>query len=303
MFPLRLCPMRYRPRGAGALPPVAVPRPCPARRALPAWRGFLCRIALAGLLPLAAGQPAQAQPAPQDVARAFSAEVSPVLAPPAEEQARYGALAVEALRAAGITPLGPQFVLVVDRDVNVQAALLYWLSQPPVFLGAAPVSTGRVGQFDHFETPIGVFTHSLANPDFRAEGTRNANGILGYGIKGMRVYDFGWQTANKGWGNHAPATMRLQMHATDPYRLEQRLGTAQSKGCIRIPATLNRLIDRLGLLDADYELAAALVTPPWVLLRDRSPVAGAGRYLIIVDTVRANRPPWAAPAKPEQGKP
>ncbi|MFY2834621.1 L,D-transpeptidase [Achromobacter xylosoxidans] len=246
---------------------------------------------------------AQAQSAAGDVARAFAEQVTPLLTPPAEEQARYGELATAALRAAGITPLGPQFIVVVDRDTKVQAALLYWLAQPPVFLGATSVSTGRVGQFDHFETPTGVFAHTLANPDFRAEGTRNANGIMGYGAKGMRVYDFGWQTANKGWGDRAPATMRLQMHATDPYRLEQRLGTVQSKGCIRIPAGFNRLIDRLGLLDADYELAAALVARPWVLLRDRTPVAGAGRYLIIVDTARAEPAPWAAPASAGKGKP
>lgn len=271
----------------------------PPPRAVVAWR-----IALAGLL-LAAEAAAQPQlpGAVAQVARAFGEQVTPVLAPPVEEQARYGELAMQALRAAGITPLGPQFVIVVDRDTRVQAALLYWLARPPLFLGATPVSTSRVGQFDHFETPTGVFSHTLANPDFRAEGTRNANGILGYGAKGMRVYDFGWQTANKGWGDHAPATMRLQMHATDPYVLEQRLGTVQSKGCIRIPATFNRLIDRLGLLDADYELAAALVAPPWVLLRGRTPVVGAGRYLIIVDSARSVRPGWATPLSPAKGKP
>ena len=288
------------PRQAGALPAPGRPasrRPSP--RAVMAWR-----LALAALLPAAgaAAPPLPPDPAAQ-VARAFGEQVTPKLTPPADEQARYGELAAQALRAAGITPLGPQFVIVVDRDIRVQAALLYWLAQPPLFLGAAPVSTGRVGQFDHFETPTGVFSHTLANPDFRAEGTRNANGILGYGAKGMRVYDFGWQTANKGWGDRAPATMRLQMHATDPYVLEQRLGTAQSKGCIRISATFNRLIDRLGLLDADYELAAALVTPPWVLLRDRAPVTGAGRYLIIVDSGRSTRPAWAVPAAPAKGKP
>lgn len=275
----------------------------PASRRPPPRAGAARRIALASLL-LAAGTAAQPEPpAPvAQVARAFGEQVSPVLVPPAEEQARYGELAAQALRAAGITPLGPQFAIVVDRDIRVQAALLYWLARPPLFLGATPVSTGRVGQFDHFETPTGVFSHTLANPDFRAEGTRNANGILGYGAKGMRVYDFGWQTANKGWGDRGPATMRLQMHATDPYVLEQRLGTAQSKGCIRIPATFNRLIDRFGLLDADYELAAALVAPPWVLLRDRVPVAGAGRYLIIVDSARSVRPAWATPVTPANGK-
>lgn len=263
------------------------------------------RTAAATLLCAAAASQVSAQPTPEDVARAFRLEVMPALQVSAGDQARYGGLALQALADAGVGLLGSQYVLLVDRNARVQAALLYWLpaAGPPVYVGASSVSTGKVGQFDHFETPTGVFSHTLANPDFRAEGTRNANGILGYGAKGMRVYDFGWQTANKGWGDRAPATMRLQMHATDPYVLEQRLGTAQSKGCIRISATFNRLIDRLGLLDADYELAAALVTPPWVLLRDRAPVTGAGRYLIIVDSGRSTRPAWAVPAAPAKGKP
>lgn len=254
------------------------------------------RIVLATGLMLVAAL-VQAQPGPDDVAQAFHEEVSPALALPADEQRDYGELALGSLQKAGIGLLGPQYVVVVDRDTKVQAAILYWLASaaPPVYLGAVPVSTGRIGQFDHFETPIGVFGHTLKNPDFRAEGTRNANGILGYGAKGMRVYDFGWQQARKGWGDQAIATMRLQMHATDPYVLEQKLGAPQSKGCVRIPASFNRLLDRLGLLDADYELAAALIAQPWVLRRDRSPVVGAGRYLIIVDTARATRPAWAAP--------
>lgn len=37
--------------------------------------------------------------------------------------------------------------------------------------------TGRVRALPYFLTPLGVFAHSLANPDFRAEGTRNALGI------------------------------------------------------------------------------------------------------------------------------
>jgi len=46
-------------------------------------------------------------------------------------------------------------------------------------VGAAPVSTGLPGRFEHFTTPLGVFEHSLANPDFRAEGTKNQFGIRG----------------------------------------------------------------------------------------------------------------------------
>lgn len=232
---------------------------------------------------------------PADVASAYNREVSPRLALPDAERVRYGELASHALVSAGLSLLAPQYVVIADRNIYVQAVFVYWLHPvaPPLYIGASPASTGQVGTFDHFETPTGVFPHTLGNPDYRAEGKKNANGILGYGAKGMRVYDFGWQDARQGWGKERIATMRLQMHATDPYLLEAKLGTPQSKGCIRIPATLNEFIDRLGLLDAEYELAAALGTQPWILRAQRTPAYGAGRYLIVVDTERRARPDWS----------
>ncbi|MCS3504313.1 L,D-transpeptidase [Achromobacter sp. JUb104] len=232
---------------------------------------------------------------PADVASAYNREVSPRLALPDAERVRYGELANHALVSAGLSLLAPQYVVIADRNIYVQAVFVYWLHPvaPPLYIGASPASTGQVGTFDHFETPTGVFPHTLGNPDYRAEGIKNANGILGYGVKGMRVYDFGWQDARQGWGAERIATMRLQMHATDPYLLEAKLGTPQSKGCIRIPATLNEFIDRLGLLDAEYELAADLGIQPWVLRAQRTPTYGAGRYLIVVDTERRTRPDWS----------
>jgi len=83
------------------------------------------------------------------------------------------------------------------------------------------------------------------------------------------------------------------MHATDPDMLESRLGTRQSKGCIRIPATLNVFIDRYGLLDADYEQAAAQGKHLWVLRPDRQPTPWSGRYLVIVDSRQVRRPETA----------
>ena len=44
---------------------------------------------------------------------------------------------------------------------------------------------------------------------------------------------FGWVIAERGWGAGGMSPMRLQMHATDPDRLEPRLGRAESKGWIR----------------------------------------------------------------------
>src|SRR3569623_763150 len=87
--------------------------------------------------------------------------------------------------------------------------------------------------------------------------------------------------------------MRLLRHATDPDALEQRLGTAQSKGCIRIPAALDLLLDHYGVLDGAYESAAARGGRLWVLQGDREPVEGAGRWLVIVDSARTERPDWA----------
>jgi len=74
------------------------------------------------------------------------------------------------------------------------------------------------------------------------------------------------------------------MHATDPDVLERRLGQADSKGCVRIPADFNRLIDHYGLLDADYNDALHDGRHLWVLAADREPVATPGRYLVVIDT-------------------
>ncbi len=248
---------------------------------------------------------------PADLAARYNSQVEARLAVPQDEARRYGRLADEALARAGVALEQSQYVLVVDRDPWVQAVFLLWRAAPgeSVLVGASPASTGLAGSFDHFATPLGVFGHSLANPDFRAEGTLNSNGIRGYGAKGMRVYDFGWQQVPKGWGDGAVSQMRLQLHATDPDLLERRLGSAQSKGCIRIPAALNRFLDYFGVLDADYEQAVREKSAPeagklWVLGPRREPVAGAGRYLVVVESGRSERPDWSpAPFLPHRRPP
>jgi hypothetical protein len=233
----------------------------------------------------------------------YSAKVERTLQLPAFETQKYVRLAASALNDAGLVLEKDQYVVVVDRNPNVQALLLYWRSEHGEYrlIGASPVSTGRPGSFEHFETPLGVFDHSIANLDYRAEGTRNNEGIRGYGVKGMRIYDLGWQRVPRGWGDGAVSEMRLQMHATDPDLLEQRLGSAQSKGCIRIPASLNKLIDHYGLLDADYNQALREGRYLWMLDAQRDPVQDAGRYVIVVDSERQDRPDWApAPFLPHR---
>jgi hypothetical protein len=83
------------------------------------------------------------------------------------------------------------------------------------------------------------------------------------------------------------------MHTTDPRSLELRLGTVQSMGCIRIPATLNALIDHYGILDADYERAMASGQHFWMLRPDREPTLWPGRYLVVMDSNRTTRPDWS----------
>ena len=230
-----------------------------------------------------------------DLRAAYASAVDRRLDVPAADARRYSQLAQAALDRAGIELSAAQYVVVVDRSGWVQAIFLFHRSRDGDWrlVGASPVSTGLPGTFDHFETPTGVFDHSPANMDFRAEGTFNENGIRGYGLKGMRVFDFGWQRVPKGWGDGNVIEMRLQMHATDPDALEQRLGTAQSKGCIRIPATLNKLLDHYGVLDAAYEAATSAGHNLWVLHKDREPVEGPGRWLVVVDSERDDRPDWA----------
>ena len=238
-----------------------------------------------------------------DFAVLYRALVDTRLELPPAETLRYGRMAEEALSRAGVALAQPQYVAVVDRDPFVQAFLLFWRSAQGEYewVGASPVSTGQPGRFDHFQTPLGVFEHSLVNPDFRAEGTRNSQGIRGYGAKGMRIFDFGWQHVARGWGSGAVSEMRLQMHSTDADLLERRLGSAQSKGCIRIPASLNRLLDHYGVLDAGYEQAVREGHKLWVLNPRRQPVSGAGRYLLVVESGRSDRPEWSpAPLLPHR---
>jgi hypothetical protein len=50
-----------------------------------------------------------------------------------------------------------------------------------------------------------------------------------------------------------------------------------------------------GILDADYEEAVARGKSSWVLRADREPTPWSGRYLVIVDSGRGERPAWSPP--------
>ncbi len=224
----------------------------------------------------------------------FAAEVDRRVAVPVEQQRRYIEQLQRVLDEAGMTDRSARSWVVVDRSARVQLVFVVVSLTPDQWhwLGASLVSTGRPGSFDHFETPLGIYPHSLDNPDFRAEGTFNEYHIRGYGLRGMRVFDFGWVPADRGWGAGGTSPMRLQMHATDPDRLEPRLGATASKGCIRIAASLNRFLDRHAVLDADYLRAMADGRVLWVMSAMEQPIPWPGRDLVVLDSGAVDRPEW-----------
>lgn len=236
---------------------------------------------------------------------ALAREVPGLIVDAPESERQWIARTQAAFAAGGHTVTNPQLVVVIDRAPAVQEMriILARPGGPWQSLGGTRVSTGQTGRRDYYLTPTGVFLHTDAILDWRAEGTFNAQHIRGLGLKGMRVWDFGWQRAERGWGAPGePSEIRLLLHATDPDYLEQRLGRPASKGCVRIPAAMNRFLDRHGVLDADYERAAKLdVRYEALLLPDRTPTPLAGNALVVVDSssvplARAQGPTHAAVA-------
>jgi hypothetical protein len=259
---------------------------------LPGHRQFLKAAAIL-LLALSCGRLWASDPV-ADMAARYRDQVDRVLEVPASEMPLYVRLTESALAKAGVALSQPQYLIVVDRDENMQALLLLFRSADGQLqlVGASPISSGLPGSPENFETPIGVFEHSRANADSRSEGTLDSEGLRPYGERGLRIYDFGWQAVPKGWGDGAVTAMHLQMHATDPDLLERRLGTPQSMGSIRIPASLDRLIDRCGLLDAGDGKAGREGKPGAAPDPGCDATAFAARYLIVLESGRNERPEW-----------
>jgi lipoprotein-anchoring transpeptidase ErfK/SrfK len=181
-----------------------------------------------------------------------------------------------------------QLLVAVDRNPHVQALMLI-VAQPGgpwMVLGGTHVSTGQPNRRLYYITPTGVFLHTDSILDYRAQGTFNENHIRGLGLKGMRVWDFGWQWARKGWlADGETGQIRLLVHSTDPTYLAYRIGRPASEGCIRVPADMNKFMDRRGVLDVDYEQAAIdEIAFRAILPRNAKPTPLAGDTLVVVDS-------------------
>jgi hypothetical protein len=196
----------------------------------------------------------------------------------------------------------PQLVLIVDRAPRGQL-LAMALARPDsdwTILGASRVSTGKPGRLQHFKTPVGVLLNDGSEIGYRAQGTFNQNHIRGLGVKGMRVWDFGWQTTEDWRTPGAVASVRLEMHATDPTFLEERLGRPDSEACIRIPDRFNQFLDRFGLIDAQLTALAPTSRAVAALLpTDVTPSLLAGDKVVVVDTSEPNATP-SNPAMAEE---
>ena len=219
---------------------------------------------------------------------ALRAEVPAVVVTTRWRRERMVELARGAIEESGRTITRPQLLVVVDRNPSVQLMLLVLAvpDAPWSVVGGTRVSTGQSGRRLYYITPIGVFANSDAILGYRAQGTFNEHHIRGNGLKGMRVWDFGWHDAVKGWrADHETGQIRLEVHATDPDFLERRLGRPASEGCIRVPAAMNRFLDLHGVLDLDDERAAATdIRFRALLLPARRPTPLAGDLLVVVDS-------------------
>jgi hypothetical protein len=300
-----------------ATPPALVALAPDARLPEPAVLRRATHLKLSAAFHVHQGKP---DPLPPDAAAlraALSRDVAGVAHPSRQVELDVAARATALLAATQHTIDAPQIVLVVDRNPAVQR-LYVMLARPGDAegwraLGDVHVSTGQAGRKDYYITPVGVFLHTDAILDFRAQGTYNEHHVRGLGVAGMRVWDFGWQWAKKGWHTDGEGgDIRLQMHATDPKLLEYRLGRPASEGCVRVSSSMNKFLDHYGILDADYELAAKLDARYRALLApDRTPTPLAGRMLVVIDSAlppdtsptQASRPPdWPAP-EPQSASP
>lgn len=178
-----------------------------------------------------------------------------------------------------------QYFIVVDSSFKKQNLLLaFWDANTQSFQlssNMTKVSTGRTGSVHHYITPTGWVEQIPDNGTYRAQGTKNENGIRGYGVKGMRVWDFGWQNAYTGWLKKPELRqIRMQMHATDPQFLEQRLGNPASAGCIRLSAETNQFLDNHAIIDKKIEGSSQA----WTLKKDRTPVANEGSFVLVINS-------------------
>jgi hypothetical protein len=215
----------------------------------------------------------------------------------AARQATLIALGQRMVLAGHLFFLRPQLLLLVDRAAATQIMAVTLVTPDGLWqiLGTSHVSTGKPGRKEHYKTPVGVLLNNGAELGYRAQGTYNQNHIRGLGVKGMRVWDFGWRTTDDWRYAKSTIEIRVEMHATDPAILAHRIGRPDSEGCIRVSAALNKFLDRRGIIDADLRAFAVRdISYRALLPAHADPTPLAGDAVVVIDSSE----PWLRPHPP-----
>jgi hypothetical protein len=192
---------------------------------------------------------------PYELAQLFREEVGHRLDVPHGEAMLYGSITEIQLPESWQSGKPPQYLLAVDKNPNIQAAFLYWrlMAGHYQLVGASPASTGAMPAN---ETPDGVFERVTGNT--------------------VREVEFLTRQPSFIAGRMQQREVRLCARAADSATIET-LGQARSDGCVLLPPTLLSFIARHGVLDAG---------------RPRAELPYPGRYMVVVDSERAERPEW-----------
>lgn len=196
-------------------------------------------------------------------------------------------LASKELSNKGFVAKAGETFIIVDRGKKQLIMIVYADTEDDwELLKASHVSTGKGGRKEHFITPTGVFEVTPNILGYRALGTFNKNHIRGNGLKGYRVYDLGWQSTDDWRTKGHKIDIRMELHATDPANLEKRIGRADSEGCIRVPSSMNKLIDIYGILDKQTNEKAMNGSLAWkqLLGKDHKYSSIAGDKIVVIDS-------------------
>lgn len=218
---------------------------------------------------------------PRELMEQYRRDVTPRLAIPGEEVRLYGGMAELQLHYLGGELRTPQYLLVIDRNPYVQAAMLFWRLQPGscALVGAAPASTSAAANEDAHPAP-GLFEQAGA-------GLWSCAGTCARGKQ--RVYDFGLQQPNRALAIRVDADLQVQVRSADR-QAERRLGAPCADRCILLPASLISFLDEYGILDDGVERRAQRHLVPY-----------RGRHLLLIDSEREERPAWS-PAPPAESR-
>ena len=236
-------------------------------------RGLLLGAA-AACLPLPV--PAAAIYTPHELRQAYRREVRRRLEVPRDEVRLYGSVAELQLFSTRQELVAPQYLLMVDCNPHVQAALLFWrlLAGSYELVGASPVSTGEAA--DPPRAVRGLF-EAAGFAGGESACAQSPSRLCRSGD--LRVYDFGWP---RNHGRARAGDLRVQVRGADG-AAAQRLGSPCAEDCILLPASLVAFLDEYGVLDEGSGRPQRHVLP------------FRGRHLLVVDSEREERPEWSPP--------